>query len=90
MEAKLKSRFKIKAAVFLLLIQGNEILLLRRFNTGIDDGCYVVPMGCIDGNETLTDALFRESKEEANIVPVKTKFAHLMNRLQKIPDCSEF
>lgn len=90
MEAKLKSRFKIKAAVFLLLIQGNEILLLRRFNTGIDDGCYVVPMGCIDGNETLTEALFRESKEEANIVPTNPQFAHVMHRLHKLPDGSEF
>ena len=90
MEAKIKSRFKIKAAVFLLLIQGNEILLLRRFNTGIDDGCYVVPMGCIDGNETLTEALFRESKEEANIIPVNPRFAHAMHRLHKLPDGTEF
>lgn len=90
MEAKTKTRFKIKAAVFLLLIQGDEILLLRRFNTGIDDGRYVVPMGCINGNETVTEALFRESKEEANIVPVNPRFSHVMHRCHKLADGSEF
>lgn len=85
-----KVRFKIKAAVFLLLIQDGEVLLLRRHNTGIDDGHYAVPMGCIDGDETITEALFRESKEEANIVPVNPRFSHVMHRLHKMPDGSEF
>ena len=90
MDAKVKTRFKIKTAVFLLLIQDDEILLLRRFNTGIDDGCYVVPMGCINGNETITQALFREAQEEANIFPVNPRFSHVMHRLHKLPDGSEF
>lgn len=35
-----KDRFKLIPAVYLLLRQDNEVLLLRRANTGYQDGKY--------------------------------------------------
>lgn len=43
-EKELK-RFKLKVGIFFILINEERILLMRRFQTGIDDGNYVVPMG---------------------------------------------
>ena len=85
-------RFKIKAGVFLILIQNEQILLLRRFQTGIDDGCYVVPMGGIDGNETISSALIREAQEEANIIlkPEDLRMCHLMHRYHPMPQGLSF
>ncbi len=54
-------------AVHLFLIKDNKILLLRRFNTGYGDGCYSVPAGHVDGNETVVSAMIREAREEVNI-----------------------
>lgn len=61
------TRFTLRSAVYLLLIKDNQILLLRRFNTGWQDGNYSVPAGHLDGGETVKQAMVREAKEEAGI-----------------------
>lgn len=63
-----KERFKLIPAVYLFLVDGENILLLRRFNTGYEDGNYSLVAGHADGKETMTSAMIREAKEEANIV----------------------
>src|SRR3990167_555246 len=65
--AKEAQRFKLKVGVFVVLQQGDKVLMLRRFQTGISDGKYVLPMGGHDGNETLISAVIREAQEEVNI-----------------------
>lgn len=60
-------RFKITPAVHLLLIKNGKILLLRRKNTGFYDGSYSVVAGHLDGGETATSAMIRETKEECGI-----------------------
>ena len=60
-------RFKLLAAVHLFLIQDEKILLLRRFQTGYEDGNYSVVAGHLDGNEEVTHAMAREAREEALI-----------------------
>jgi len=74
-----KERFKLPCAVSLLLIRDNKILLLRRCNTGWQDGIYGVPAGHIDGDESLTDALLREAYEEISITiqASDAMFAHM-------------
>lgn len=61
------TRFTLRAAVYLLLIKGNKIMLLRRFNTGWEDGNYSLVAGHLDGRETVKEAMIREAKEESNI-----------------------
>lgn len=48
----MKERYKFISAVYLLLIKENQILLLKRANTGYEDGNYSLVAGHIDGNET--------------------------------------
>jgi 8-oxo-dGTP pyrophosphatase MutT (NUDIX family) len=61
---------KLPVAVHLFLIKDRNILLLRRYNTGYEDGNYSVIAGHIDGNEHVYDAMIREAKEEAGITIV--------------------
>lgn len=63
----IKERFKVVAAVHIFLLRENEILLLRRFNTGYEDGKYSVLAGHLDGNEDLIEAAKREILEEGGI-----------------------
>lgn len=60
-------RFKMRVAVHLILEQNNKFLLLRRYNTGDEDGNYSVIAGHLNGNETIKEAMRREALEEANI-----------------------
>lgn len=77
-----KQRFKITPAVYLYLEKNNKILLQKRFNTGYHDGEYSMVAGHLDGGETFTQAIIRETKEEAGIIlPKKTlKIIHIMHR----------
>lgn len=69
-------------AVHLFLMKDNEILLLRRFNTGYEDGNYSVIAGHIDGGEDVYTAMIREAKEEAgaDIAPNDLKIVQVMHR----------
>lgn len=77
-----KERFKIIPSVYLILMKDNKILLLRRYNTGFHDGEYSFPAGHLDGNETLTQTMIREAKEEIGIElnPEDLKLVHVMHR----------
>ena len=75
-------RFTLRAAVYLLLIKNNRILLLRRFNTGWEDGTYSLVAGHLDGKETISETMAREAKEEAGITinPSNMHVVHTMHR----------
>lgn len=77
-----KEYFKFVSAVHLFLRKGNEVLLLRRFQTGYQDGNYSVPAGHIDGNEPASQAMLREALEEAGITirPEALQMIHVMHR----------
>ncbi|WP_105614627.1 NUDIX hydrolase [Vallitalea okinawensis] len=62
-----KERFVMPVAVHLFLMKEDEVLLLRRYNTGYEDGNYSVVAGHVDGNEDFITAMIREAKEEAGI-----------------------
>lgn len=79
-----KTRFKLILSIYLFLIKDYKILLLRRANTGYEDGKYGLPSGHADGNETARSATAREALEEAGVqVDLNDlEFAHCMHRLQ--------
>ncbi len=60
-------RFRLISAVHVFMIRGDEILLLRRANTGWGDGLLSVPAGHLDGNEQIIDAAIREVHEETGV-----------------------
>ncbi len=76
-------RFKLVSAVHLFLIKDNHVLLIRRFNTGYEDGNYGVPAGHIEGNEPIARAMAREALEEVGIVIKEDnlKVIHVMHRI---------
>jgi ADP-ribose pyrophosphatase YjhB (NUDIX family) len=67
-----RKRFTLKSAVHIFLIREQHILLLKRFNTGYEDGNYSVIAGHLDGGEEVKTAAIREAREEARI--------HLLHR----------
>lgn len=61
-----KERFKLIPSVYTLFIREGKILLLRRYQTGFEDGNYGLPAGHADGGETMREALIRETAEEVS------------------------
>ena len=68
----------------MFFIRGNQILLLRRLNTGYRDGEYSVPAGHLDGNETVVAAAAREAEEEigVRIEADDIRFSSVMHRIE--------
>jgi 8-oxo-dGTP diphosphatase len=75
-------RHKNIPAAYLTMIKDNQILLLRRFNTGYEDGKYSMVAGHVDPGEHFTKCIIREAKEEAGIIikDDQLKVAHVMHR----------
>ena len=78
----MQKRHKIIPASYLCLIKDNQILLLRRFNTGYEDGNYSMIAGHVEPNETFTQCIIREAEEEAGILlkPEDLEVVHVMHR----------
>ncbi|CAG1016638.1 ADP-ribose pyrophosphatase [Anaerolineales bacterium] len=75
-------RNKLPITTHILFLRDTEILLLRRFNTGYEDGSYSVVAGHVDAGESVTQAAVREIMEEAGVtVNLKNlEIVHIMNR----------
>ena len=77
-------RARFPATVHLFFFRENQVLLLRRFNTGFRDGEYSVPAGHLDGYETVIAAAAREAHEEigVQIEDQHITFSSVMHRLE--------
>ena len=75
-------RAAFPVTVHLLFFREDQVLLLRRFNTGYADGQYSVPAGHLDGGETVIAAAAREAAEETGvrIAPEDVIFSSVMHR----------
>jgi len=80
-----KERYRQIGTAHLFLIKDNKVLLLRRFNTGYEDGKYSVVAGHIDASETARQTMIREAKEEAgiDIAMEDLETVHVMHRKGK-------
>jgi 8-oxo-dGTP diphosphatase len=79
-------RFRLASAVHLLLLANDRVLLLRRCNTGYQDGNYGLIAGHLDGDEPVRQALAREALEEAAITvrPEDLRFVHVMHSTRRL------
>lgn len=77
-----QERFKVVPFVSLMLRRGSQILLIRRFNTGVEDGMYGCAGGGVDENEPATQAVIREAAEELGI-RVKREDVRVIHILQR-------
>ncbi len=86
-----KKRHQNVPAAYLALFKDNKILLLRRYNTGYEDGNYSMVAGYVEPNETFTQCVIREAEEEAGIVlkPQDLKVVHVMHRNSKAAEDNE-
>lgn len=75
-------RAKFPVTVHLFFFRGDQILLLRRYQTGYMDGHYSLPAGHLDGEETVRMAGVREAREEIGvwIDPADMVFAGVFHR----------
>ncbi len=75
-------RTKFPVAVHVFLLRRGKLLMLRRFNTGWEDGKYSVVAGHVEGGETVTRAAIRETEEEVGVrlAPQDIRVVHVMHR----------
>lgn len=76
-----RQRYALNASVFVVVCRGDDVLLLRRANTGWKDGQWSVPAGSHDGDETLEQAATRELREETRLEahPREMRLIHLLH-----------
>ena len=73
---------KFPVAVHIFLLRTNQVLLLRRANTGYEDGNYSVVAGHLEGGESITQAAIRETQEEVGValLPAYLRVVGVMHR----------
>src|SRR5690349_8952817 len=78
-------RATFPVTVHLLFFREDQVLLLRRFNTGYADGQYSVPAGHLDGGETVMSAAAREAAEEVGVkIDLDAmEFSSVMHRIEE-------
>ena len=85
-----RSFFQVIPAVHLFLIKDNQVLLLRRFKTGYEDGNYSVPAGHVEEGEGAIESMMRETREEIGLSIRKKDLvvSHVMHR-QRLDEGNE-
>lgn len=78
----MRKHSKYNLAIHIILIKDEEVLLLRRYNTGYEDGKYSLIAGHVEEGESIIEAGIREAKEEVgiDITPVNFQMCGSMHR----------
>ncbi|MBO3751165.1 NUDIX domain-containing protein [Streptosporangiaceae bacterium NEAU-GS5] len=73
--------FRVVAAVYGILRDGDRLLLMRRAGSGYRDGQFSLPAGHLDGGEDVVAGLVRELREEIGVEadPQSCRLALLMH-----------
>jgi ADP-ribose pyrophosphatase YjhB (NUDIX family) len=71
-----KCNFRV--AVNLVFLKDNKVCLLRRYNTGWNDGMYALMGGHVEDGENPIDAAKREAMEEFGVVVNNEDLNHLL------------
>lgn len=80
-----KQRSLYPLAVHLFFRKEGDVLLLRRFNTGYEDGSYSVVAGHVELGESVTAAAIREAGEEVGVL-VKPEDVQLLGVMHRKSD----
>lgn len=78
-------RFNFVSAVHLFLMKDNKVLLLRRHNTGYEDGKLSVVAGHLNGGEEIVEAAIREAKEEVG-VEISPEWVEVRGVMHRVSD----
>ena len=80
-DAQETDRYKLPAFVAVVVEQEDQILLLKRENTGWMDGFWGMPGGGLNPNETIAEAAARETYEEVGILvnPEDLELIHVLH-----------
>ena len=62
-----RNKFTVILSSYVIFRRGDEVLLLRRHNTGYQDGNYGLPSGHIEEGEFALTGAIREAHEEVGI-----------------------
>ena len=71
-----KCNFRV--AINLVIKKDDKICLMRRFNTGWNDGMYALMGGHVNDGESPVDAVIREAREELGIIVDEINLKHLL------------
>jgi len=78
----MKNRHHNIPASYLVFFKDDKVLLLRRANTGYEDGNYSLVAWHVDPWETFTQCIIREAEEETGVIisPEDVEVKHIMHR----------
>ena len=89
-------KHNFRVAVNVMFVRDGKVLLMRRANTGWNDGMYALMGGHVEDGENVFDAAIRESQEELGLA-VKHEDLKPLFSMQVYPDhiyyyfgCDEF
>lgn len=76
-------RHMAKLACYMLVFVDGKILLMKRQNSGCDDGMYGLPSGHIEEGEDPLEGAVRETLEEIGILVTEMEFLSVIYRTNK-------
>ena len=76
-------RHMAKLACYMLVFVDGKILLMKRQNSGCDDGMYSLPSGHIEEGEDPLEGAVRETLEEIGILVTDLEFLSVIYRTNK-------